>query len=108
MAYIGKPIEYSNQPNFLKSAHFQAFTFTVPESLGIVEGTKKVVKAGTIFPANDATAKGVVYQDVDVTYGDQPASVIVEGYILPDRLPVKPEEAAVTALKEIKFVEGDK
>ena len=64
---------------------------------------RKIVPAGTVYPANDATAKGIIYQDVDVTNGPQEASCIVEGYILKDRLPVAPAEAAITALKEIKF-----
>lgn len=55
MAYIGKPEELSTQPNFLKSATVTAFTTTVKES---DDGSEKVVKAGTIYPKNDATAKG--------------------------------------------------
>ena len=99
MAYVRKETTLNKQPNFLKSAHFTAFTTTITQEMG----TDGVVKAGTIIPANDTTAKGILVNDVDVSTGDQPGSIIVEGYILKDRLPVAPEETAITALKEIKF-----
>lgn len=93
-----------NQINILKSSKFQAFTVQVSD-VGVTADAKgrKIVPAGTIYPANDATAKGIIYQDVDVTNGPQEAACIVEGYILKDRLPVVPAAAAITALKEIKF-----
>lgn len=47
----------------------------------------KYVKMGTIFPANDATAEGIVYEDVDVTAGDMPGSVVLSGVVYEDRLP---------------------
>ena len=99
MAYVGKVKEYDNGPNFLKSAHFTAFTTTVTQAMG----TNGVVKAGTIIPANDSTAKGILVNDVYVDEGDQPGALIVEGYILKDRLPKVPTAEAITALKEIKF-----
>ena len=47
----------------------------------------KYVKMGTIYPANDATAEGIVYEDVDVTTGDMPGSVVLKGVVYEDRLP---------------------
>ena len=90
--------------NFLASSKVQAFTTTVSDT-GVQVNTegKKIVPAGTILPANDATAQGILYNDVDVTHGPQPGSLIVEAYILEARLPLAPSEAAKTALKEIKF-----
>ena len=90
--------------NFLASSKVQAFTTQVSD-VGVAAGTdgKKIVKAGTILPANDATAKGILYTDVDVTNGPQPGSLIVEGYILEARLHTAPSAEAKTALKEIKF-----
>ena len=52
----------------------------------------KIVPAGTIYPANNATAQGILYNDVDVTDGDHEGSLIVAGRIIKDRLPVEPEE----------------
>lgn len=93
-----------NEKNFLASAKFQAFTYQV-DATGVTANAegRKIVPAGTVYPKNDATAVGILLNDVDVTEGPQAASVIVEGYILKDRLPVAPAELAVTALKEIKF-----
>lgn len=47
----------------------------------------KYVKMGTVYPANDATAEGIVYEDVDVTTGDMPGSVVLKGVVYEDRLP---------------------
>jgi hypothetical protein len=97
--------ESAVQINFLASANFQAFTYQVSD-VGVVANSegKKIVPAGTVYPANDATAVGILLNDIDVTQGPQPGSVIVEGYIIEARLPVAPEAvAAKPAMKEIKF-----
>jgi hypothetical protein len=101
--YVSKK-EVANQINFLASARFQSFTTQV-EQTGVTANAKgrKVVPAGTIYPKNDATAKGILLNDVDVTEGTQPGALIVEGYVLESRLPVAPAAEAKTALTEIKF-----
>lgn len=93
-----------SQINFLASADFQAFTYQVSDA-GVTANAegKKIVPAGTVYPANDATAVGILYNDVDVTEGPQPGSVIVEGYILEARLPVAPAQLAKDEITEIKF-----
>jgi len=103
MPYV-KGVTNYNRINFLASSKVQAFTTLVSDS-GITADAngKKIVKAGTILPANDATAKGILYNDVDVTNGPQPGSLIVEAYILESRLHTAPSAEAKTALKEIKF-----
>lgn len=58
----------------------------------------KYVKMGTVYPANDATAEGIVYEDIDVTSGDMPGSVVTAGTVYEDRLAVTLAEAAKTAL----------
>lgn len=63
----------------------------------------KYVKMGTVWPANDASAEGVVYEDVDVTTGDMPGSVVTRGEVYEDRL-VALAEAAKTALEGKGFV----
>lgn len=93
------------QINFLASAKFQAFTYQISD-VGVAANAegRKIVPAGTIYPANDATAIGILLYDVDVTEGPQPGAVIVEGYVIESRLPFAPEPtAAKPALKEIKF-----
>lgn len=47
----------------------------------------KYVKMGTIYPSNDNKAIGIVYEDVDVTTGDMPGSVVMKGVVYEDRLP---------------------
>ncbi|MFJ7933703.1 hypothetical protein [Sporosarcina sp. NPDC096371] len=101
--YVSK-VETAKQINFLASARYQSFTTQV-EQTGVAANAKgrKIVPAGTIYPKNDATAKGILLNDVDVTEGPQPGALVVEAYILEARLPVAPDEAAKTALTEIKF-----
>lgn len=53
---------------------------------------RKYVKAGTIYPANDNTAIGIVYEDVDVTTGNMPGSVVLSGRVYTNRLPVAPTD----------------
>lgn len=47
----------------------------------------KYVPMGTVYPANDSTAEGIVYEDVDVTSGNMPGSVVLSGVVYEDRLP---------------------
>ena len=51
------------------------------------ENGGKYIKMGTIYPANDATAAGIVYEDVDVTTGNMPGSVVLKGVVYEERLP---------------------
>ena len=63
----------------------------------------KYVKMGTIFPSNDANAVGIVYEDVDVTTGNMPGSVVTKGVVYSDRLPVALAANARTALEAKGF-----
>lgn len=103
MVYVAKR-ETVEEINFMGSAHFISFTKQAETAMvsTAVDG-RKILPAGSIFPANDATAIGITINAVDVTDGPQPVGVIVEGYIIAERLPVAPEELAKTAMKEIKY-----
>lgn len=68
----------------------------------LVDG-RYVVKAGTFYPANDATAIGVILNDYDVTEGDQPMAVVMHGFIKKEALPEAPD--AAVDIPMIKFVE---
>lgn len=60
----------------------------------------KYVKAGTFYPANNSsTVEGIVYEDVDVTSGDMPGSVVTKGVVYLDRLPASPESGVQSALE---------
>lgn len=63
----------------------------------------KYVKMGTVWPSNDTNAVGIVYEDVDVTTGDIPGSVVLAGRVYEDRLPVTLAAAAKTALEAKGF-----
>lgn len=63
-----------------------------------------VVPAGAVIPANGATAKGILYEDIDVTNGAMPGSVVIEGTVYADRLPAALASAAATALTGITVI----
>ena len=67
-------------------------------------GDRTVVPAGAVIPANGATAKGILYEDIDVTSGSKAGSVVVEGTVYGDKLPAALAEAAASALTRIKVV----
>lgn len=70
---------------------------------GMQANDKGYIPAGTIVPANDATAKGVLLSDVKLE--DNPnGTMIIHGFIKSAALPVAPAEAAKTALKQISFM----
>ena len=48
----------------------------------------KYVPAGTAYPSNDANAIGITYEDVDVTTGSMPGSVVLKGVVYEDRLAI--------------------
>lgn len=53
----------------------------------VTDGTAKYIKMGTIWPANGSTAKGIVYEDVDVSEGNMPGSLVLKGVVYENRLP---------------------
>lgn len=67
------------------------------------ENGGKYIKMGTVFPTNDANAIGIVYEDVDVSTGDMPGSVVTRGEVYEDRLPEELDSAAKTALEKLGF-----
>ena len=67
----------------------------------------KYVKMGTFYPSNaSGTVEGIVYEDVDVTTGNMPGSVVLKGTVYLDRLPVAPATGVQAALeaKGFKFL----
>ena len=99
--YVSK--ESVQEKNFLASAKFQNFTYQVDDT-GITadEKGRKIVQAGTVYKKN-GVAVGLVFADVDVTHGPQPAAVMVEGYVLEARLPAEVSAEDKAAMTGIKF-----
>lgn len=65
----------------------------------------KYVKMGTFYPANNSsTVEGIVYEDVDVTSGNMPGSVVTKGVVYLDRLADSPESGVQSALEGKGFV----
>ena len=59
----------------------------------------KYVPMGAFYPANDSsTVEGIVYEDVDVTKGNMPGSVVLQGVVYLDRLPAAPASGVQSAL----------
>lgn len=81
-------------------------SMNIPANHGqkVVLNGKTIVPAGAVIPANGATAKGILYEDIDVTNGDKPGSVITQGTVYGDKLPATIAEAAASAMTGIKVV----
>ena len=88
---------------FLVSADCKRETRQIAQNGATTVGDRKIVKAGTIYPANNNTAIGIVYEDIDVTNGDIAGSVVTEGIVYEDRLPVTIDSDAKTALEALGF-----
>ena len=72
---MGKPIEreFTQGKTILKYFDYKGAACVVPASGVEADANgKKIVKAGTPFPSNDAKCKGYLLDDVDVTQGDAP------------------------------------
>lgn len=109
MSFIGSSTGYG-----FKAGHFlvddelcvrQSMTIAADNAQAVTRtnGTK-YVPAGAVIPANDATAIGVLYEDVDVTKGDALGSVVTEGTVYGDKLPTPIAEGAATAMTKIRVI----
>lgn len=61
-----------------------------------------IIPAGTIIPANDATAIGVLLWDVDKA-GNPNGTIVIHGFIKKSKLPAAP--ADTVAIPMIKFMD---
>lgn len=74
---------------FLAHEECERKTRQVTQAMAVTaDNGAKYVPAGTIYPSNDANAVGIVYEDVDVTTGNMPASVVLKGVVYEDRLAI--------------------
>lgn len=92
---------------FLASEDCKRETRQAAAANGTSANGGKYIKMGTFYPANNSsTVEGIVYEDVDVTSGDMPCSVVTEGIVYLDRLPAAPESGVQSALeaKGFKFI----
>ena len=111
--------EYGNTKTILKFPDHYVNKAVAVSDAGVTANAegKKIVPAGTIIgggfltddtklavKTNAAGAEGVLFYDVDVTYGPAPAAALIHGFVDLKKLPEAPAEAAVTALKQITFL----
>lgn len=119
-----KQTQYDNSPEFLAAEHHVCFTGTIVNtSVKADSNGKKWVVAGSLIDANGKIVTvtgsqdnwtpsevpvGIVFHTVDVTEGPQPVSIMVEGYVIAERLQgdnvadYAKSAAFKTALPEIK------
>lgn len=92
---------------FLAHEECERKTREIAQSGATTVNGRKYVKAGTFYPANSSsTVEGIVYEDVDVTTGNMPGSVVLSGTVYLDRLPATPATGVQAALeaKGFKFI----
>jgi hypothetical protein len=114
---------YTNKKEILKFPdHYVNVAVTVSDT-GITANAdgKKIVPAGTIVgggfledtavKAVKATttegvsnAEGVLFYDVDVTYGPAQGAALIHGFIALEKIPAAPSTEEKTALKQITFL----
>ena len=86
--------ECSRETAEISASHSQAVTI----------GATKIVPAGAVIPSNDGNAKGILYEDVEVTTGNMPGSIVTKGTVYEDRLPAAIESTAEAVLPGIKVI----
>lgn len=98
---------YSNSPEFLKSEKYQNISCTVDGTdITADENGKKYVPAGTVLDADGKAVKvarsgaadsytytfssapaGILFDTVEVTHGNQPGALMIDGAVDVERLP---------------------
>lgn len=73
-------------------------------SQAVTIGATKIVPAGAVIPSNDGNAKGILYEDVEVTTGNMPGSLVTRGTVYEDKLPAAIESTAEAVLPGIRVI----
>lgn len=92
---------------FLAEEECTRETRQIPQANATSANGGKYQKMGSFYPANNSsTVEGILYEDVDVTSGDMPGSVVTKGVVYLDRLAAAPESGVQSALeaKGFKFI----
>lgn len=101
MAYM-KTETYTSGVNILASeVGLVEKTFQGTQAMADTVGNKKIIKKGKIVPTNDTSAKGIVFEDVDITDDEKkPISIIIAGRVIENNLPETVNSGAKTALEK--------
>lgn len=105
---MAKYVCWHKNPYFLQDDHYTGITQYVNAGNAnlVLEDGEYILKAGTIWPANDNTAIGIVLRDVVVPPDSvgKTFTMLTHAHINPDYLPVAPTQQALNALpKTIQF-----
>lgn len=98
MKFTGKAVTASKE--ILALEHHVGIPY---DCSALATNEKGYVPAGTIVPANDATAQGVLLYDVKPDENPN-GTIIVHGFIKQSALPAVPAETAVAKLTQITFM----
>ena len=85
--------------NILANDHYVAIPYNCASLTTLA--TNGVIPAGTLIPANDATAVGVLLNDV-VLAENPNGTIVIHGFINKSKLPASP--ASTVAIPQIKFL----
>lgn len=99
MKFTSKSV--SSGVNILANDHYVAIPYDCSTLTANANG---VIPAGTIVPANDTTALGVLLNDV-VKAEDPNGSIVIHGFVKSTKLPTEPTSAAMTALSNVCFLD---
>ena len=91
------------QKNILANDHYVAIPYNCND---LTPDSKGIVKAGTIIPKNDSTAMGVLLYDVAIDENPNGA-IAIHGFIRTEKIPVTPTNEAISALRNISFIDSD-
>ena len=86
--------------NILANDHYVAIPYDCTELSALAKDG--VISAGTIIPANDATAKGVLLNDV-VLAENPNGAIVIHGFIKKSKLPAAP--ADTVAIAQVQFMD---
>lgn len=75
--------------------------FAKNSALAVEENGGKYVPMGTAYPSNDGNAVGIAYEDVDVSEGNMPGSVIMRGTVYENRLAITGADYDSVTLKNL-------
>lgn len=105
MAFM-KTEQYESTPNILESeVGLVPKTYIAEQTNAETVGTKKIIKVGSVYPTNATGAKGIVFEEVDMTDDvKKPISVIVAGRVLEKRLPAVVDTDAKAELEKAGIV----
>lgn len=107
MSFIGetKGTEYKAGAFLTDDENCVRETRTIPqEGATTADNGGKYHKAGEVYPAQGDNAEGLLYEDVDVTNGDMPGSVVTKGHVTLSLLPQELTASTLDALSVKGFL----